>query len=48
MIYTKYKPVLIINRLFPYKFNSLHNPALRRNAPEKIPRIIHQIWLSKN
>ena len=30
----------------PRPFNSLSNPALRRNAPNLIPKKIHQIWLS--
>lgn len=31
----------------PIPFNCLENPVFRRNAPFKIPPLIHQIWISK-
>ena len=31
-----------------FNFNALNNKGLKRNATEIMPRIIHQIWLSKS
>lgn len=45
-LYTPFHP-LPLNYLLPYKSNSLENPAFERNAPNKIPAKIHQIWLGK-
>jgi len=36
------------NEMRPCKYNSLENPAYRKNAPLRIPNIIHQIWLGKS
>ena len=39
---------MIDNTLYPIKFNSLNNPIYKRNARDRIPKIIHQVWLKDN
>lgn len=34
-----------LNILKPYPYNALGNVAFRRNAPDRIPKNLHQIWI---
>lgn len=40
------KRIRLNNRIEPAAYNALNNKGYKRNAPEVVPRIIHQIFLS--